>query len=67
MIEIQQLIVRAKVNGDEFEDRNIVETVKDIVGEYILANPLVKEVEKKEIIEECTRVVLEEIEFKSRI
>lgn len=67
MIEIQQLIVRAKVNGDEFEDRNIVETVKDIVGEYIMANPLVKEVEKKEIIEECTRVVLEEIEFKSRI
>ena len=67
MIEIQQLIVRAKVNGDEFEDRNIVETVKDIVGEYIMANPLVNEVEKKEIIEECTRVVLEEIEFKSRI
>lgn len=67
MIEIQQLIVRAKVNGDEFDDRNIVETVKDIIGEYIMANRLVKEVEKKEIIEECTRVVLKEIEFKSRI
>jgi hypothetical protein len=67
MIEIQQLIVRAQVNKDEFEDRNIVDTIKDIVEEYIMAHRVVKEVEKKEIIEECTRTILEEIEFRSRI
>lgn len=67
MIEIQQLIVRAQINGDEFEEQNIVEIVKDIVAQYIIANRVVKEVEKKEIIEECTRLIFEEIEFKSRI
>lgn len=66
MIEIQQLIVRAQINGDAFEERDIVETVKEIVAAYINDHRVVKETEKKEIIEECTRAILDEIEIKNR-
>ena len=66
MIEIQQLIVKAKVNSDDSEDQNLVQTIESIIDSHIKSKGFVKEVEKKEIIEECIRAVMDEIEFKSR-
>lgn len=66
MIEIQQLIVRAQVNGDDFEERDIVQTVREIIASYLNSQRVVKEIEKKEIIEECIRAILDEIEQKTR-
>ena len=66
MIEIQQLIVKAKVNSGDLEDQNLVQTIESIIDSHIKSKGVVKEVEKKEIIEECIRAVMDEIEFKSR-
>ena len=66
MIEIQQLIVKAKVNSGDLEDQNLVQTIESIIDSHIKSKGVVKEVEKKEIIEECIRSVMDKIEFKSR-
>ena len=66
MIEIQQLIVKAKVNSGDLEDQNLVQTIESIIDSHINSKGVVKEVEKKEIIEECIRAVMDKIEFKSR-
>ena len=66
MIEIQQLIVKAKVNSDDSEDQNLVQTIESIIDSHIKSKGFVKEVEKKEIIEECIRAGMDKIQFKSR-
>ena len=66
MIEIQQLIVKAKVNSGDSEDQNLFQTIESIIDSHIKSKGVVKEVEKKEIIEECVRAVMDKIEFKSR-
>ena len=66
MIEIQQLIIKAKVNSGDSEDQNLVQTIESIIDSHIKSKGFVKEVEKKEIIEECIRAVMDKIEFKSR-
>ena len=66
MIEIQQLIVTAKVNSGDLEDQNLVQTIESIIDSHIKSKGVVKEVERKEIIEECIRAVMDKIEFKSR-
>ena len=67
MIEIQQLIIKAKVNSGDNEEQDIVLTIKAIVESYVKSAGVVMESEKNEIIAECLREVLEKIEFKSRI
>tara|TARA_Y100000996_G_C22445199_1_gene611545 strand:- start:675 stop:878 length:204 start_codon:yes stop_codon:yes gene_type:complete len=66
MIEIQQLIVKAKVNSGDLEDQNLVQTIESIIDSHIKSKGVIKDVEKKEIIEECIRAVMDKIEFKSR-
>ncbi len=66
MIEIQQLIVTAKVNSGDLEDQNLVQTIESIIDSHIKSKGVIKEVERKEIIEECIRAVMDKIEFKSR-
>ena len=66
MIEIQQLIVKAKVNSGDLEDQNLVQTIESIIDSHIKSKGVIKEVERKEIIEECIRAVMDKIEFKSR-
>ena len=67
MIEIQQLIIKAKVNSGDSEEQDLVLTIKAIVESYVKSAGVVMESEKNEIIAECLREVLEKIEFKSRI
>ena len=67
MIEIQQLIIKAKVNSGDNEEQDLVLTIKAIVESYVKSAGVVMESEKNEIIAECLREVLEKIEFKSRI
>tara|TARA_B000000532_G_scaffold227153_1_gene205939 strand:+ start:198 stop:401 length:204 start_codon:yes stop_codon:yes gene_type:complete len=67
MVEIQQLIVKAKINSGELEDQNIVQTVNSIIENYLKSKGVVKDLEKKEIVEECIKEILEKIEHKSRI
>ena len=66
MIEIKQLIVKAKLNSGDTEDQNLVQTIQSIVDSHLKSTGVVKESEKKEIIEECVRAVMDKIEFKSR-
>ena len=67
MVEIQQLIVKAKINSGELEDQNIVQTVNSIIENYLKSKGVVKYLEKKEIVEECIKEILEKIEHKSRL
>ena len=67
MVEIQQLIVKAKINSSELEDQNIVQTVNSIIENYLKSKGVVKDLEKKEIVEECIKEILEKIEHKSRL
>ena len=67
MVEIQQLIVKAKINSGELEDQNIVQTVNFIIENYLKSKGVVKDLEKKEIVEECIKEILEKIEHKSRL
>ncbi|MAM15934.1 MAG: hypothetical protein CMC10_01365 [Flavobacteriaceae bacterium] len=67
MVEIQQLIVKAKINSGELEDQNIVQTVNSIIENYLKSKGVVKDLEKKEIVEECIKEILEKIEHKSRL
>ena len=67
MVEIQQLIVTAKINSGELEDQNIVQTVNSIIENYLKSKGVVKDLEKKEIVEECIKEILEKIEHKSRL
>ena len=47
MIEIQQLIVKAKINSGDSEDQNILETVESIVNKHVKSMGVLKENEKK--------------------
>ena len=67
MVEIQQLIVKAKINSSELEDQNIVQTVNFIIENYLKSKGVVKDLEKKEIVDECVKEILEKIEHKSRL
>ena len=67
MVEIQQLIVKAKINSGELEDQNIVQTVNSIIENYLKSKGVVKDLEKKEIVGECIKEILEKIEHKSRL
>ena len=67
MVEIQQLIVKAKINSGYLEDQNIVQTVNSIIENYLKSKGVVKDLEKKEIVEECIKEILEKIEHKSRL
>ena len=67
MVEIQQLIVKAKINSGDLEDQNIVQTVNSIIESYLKSKGVVKDLEKKEIVEECIKEILEKIEHKSRL
>jgi len=67
MVEIQQLIVKAKINSGELEDQNIVQTVNSIIENYLKSKGVVKDLEIKEIVEECIKEILEKIEHKSRL
>ena len=67
MVEIQQLSVKAKINSSELEDQNIVQTVNFIIENYLKSKGVVKDLEKKEIVDECIKEILEKIEHKSRL
>lgn len=67
MIEIQQLIVKAKVNDGEFEDQNIVQSIQNIVKQHLQSSDLLVEEDKQLIIDECVRTILEKIENKLRL
>ena len=67
MVEIQQLIVKAKINSGELEDQNIVQTINSIIENYLKSKGVVKDLEKKDIVEECIKEILEKIAHKSRL
>ncbi len=69
MIEIQELIIRGKVNGEfDSSDNEIVKLIDDKIEDYISRYKfaLSKE-QKKLIIDECTEVVLKKIELESKL
>lgn len=65
MVEIQQMIVRARVN-DEFDetDQELIKLVDDLVEDHLGKNSAISTKEKKEIIEECVRIVFDKIQSK---
>lgn len=68
MVEIQQMIVRAKVNGEFDEtDQELIHIVEDLVEEKIKNLGGLSKNEKKQMIEECVRTVFEKIEYKLKL
>jgi hypothetical protein len=69
MIEIQQLIIKGKVNGEfDSSDNEVIKLIDDKIEDYISRYKfaLSKE-QKKLIIDECTEVVLKKIELESKL
>lgn len=69
MIEIQELIIRGKVNGEfDSSDNEVIKLIDDKIEDYISRYKfaLSKE-QKKLIIDECTEVVLKKIELESKL
>lgn len=62
MIEIQQMIVKAKIN-EAFSETNqdIINTVNDLIKSYIANNNILNKMERSEVIEECIEVVFDKI------
>lgn len=69
MVEIRELIIKAKVNG-EFDDTNqeVISVVNQKIEDYLsrykfaLSND-----QKKFLIEECTENILKKIEIDSKL
>ena len=69
MIEIQQLIIKGKVNGEfDSSDNEVIKLIDDKIEDYISRYKftLSKE-QKKLIIDDCTEVVLKKIELESKL
>lgn len=69
MVEIQQLIIKGKVNGEfDATDQEVIKIINDRIEEYISRYKfaLSKE-QKKYLIEECTESVLKKIELDSKL
>ena len=68
MVEIQQMIVRAKVNGEFDEtDQELIQIVEGLVEEKIKNLGGLSKNEKKPLVEECVRTVFEKIEYKLKL
>ena len=68
MVEIQQMIVMANVNGEFYEtDQELIQIVDDLVNEKIKNLGGLSKNEKKQMIEECVRTVFEKIEYKLKL
>ena len=69
MIEIQELIIRGKVNGEfDSSDNEIVKLIDDKIEDYISRYKFALSKEQKElIIDECTGTVLKKIELESKL
>ncbi len=69
MIEIQQLIIKGKVNGEfDASDNEIIKLIDDKIEDYISRYKFALSKEQKEfLIEECTESVLKKIELESRL
>lgn len=69
MIEIQQLIIKGKVNGEfDSSDNEVIKLIDDKIEDYISRYKfaLSKE-QKKLIIDECTEIVLKKIELETKL
>ena len=69
MVEIQQLIIKGKVNGEfDATDQEVIKIINDRIEEYLSSYKfaLSKE-QKKLLIEECTEGVLKKIELDSKL
>ena len=69
MVEIQQLIIKGKVNGEfDAADQEVIKIINDRIEEYLSRYKfaLSKE-QKKHIIDECTDGVLKKIELDSKL
>ena len=68
MVEIQQMIIRARVNGEFDEtDQELIQIVEELVDEKIKSLGGLSKNEKKQMIEECVRTVFEKIEYKLKL
>ena len=69
MIEIQQLIIKGKVNGElDSSDNEIIKLIDDKIEDYISRYKFALSKEQKELlIEECTESVLKKIELETRL
>tara|TARA_Y100000766_G_C18687164_1_gene497623 strand:- start:30 stop:239 length:210 start_codon:yes stop_codon:yes gene_type:complete len=69
MIEIQQLIIKGKVNGEfDTSDNEIIKLIDDKIEDYISRYKFALSKEQKDfLIEECTESVLKKIELESRL
>ncbi len=69
MVEIQQLIIKGKINGGfDASDQEIIKIINDKIEEYISRYKFgLSKDQKKYLIEECTENILKKIELDSKL
>tara|TARA_B100001939_G_scaffold335712_1_gene337993 strand:- start:112 stop:321 length:210 start_codon:yes stop_codon:yes gene_type:complete len=68
MVEIQQLIIRGKINGEfDFSDQEIIKLIENKINEHLSNyNFTLSKGERRNLINQCIEEVLEKIEMETK-
>jgi len=68
MVEIQELIIKAKVNSDlDYSKQDVIKIIRDEIRHYLSQNAVLSPNDKKIIIDDCIQNVLHEIENQQKL
>tara|TARA_B100001250_G_scaffold413097_1_gene446116 strand:- start:710 stop:916 length:207 start_codon:yes stop_codon:yes gene_type:complete len=68
MVEIQELIIKAKVNSDfEYSKQDVIKIIRDEIRHYVSKNEVLSQNDKKKLIDDCLHNVLYEIENRQKL
>ena len=63
MVEIQQLIIKAKVNSEfDYSEQELIKVINEQIHDFFSKHDALSVKEKKEIINDCVSTVFEKIE-----
>ena len=63
MVEIEQLIITAKVNNEfDFTEQELIKVINEQIHDFLSKHDALSAKEKKEIINDCVNTVFEKIE-----
>ena len=68
MVEIQQLIIRGKINGEfDFSDQEIIKLIENKINEHLSNyNFTLSKGERRNLINQCIEEVFEKIEMETK-
>ena len=63
MVEIQQLIIKAKVNNEfDYSEQELIKLINEQIHDFFSKHDALSVREKKELINDCVNTVFEKIE-----